>query len=144
MKRFLIVVGCIVVVFSLCMLNLISVGTHGEKKKWEVVEKSLSKNFKITVDSIYTYHGSTPYYMITYEKKGVSYVGVVDDRNQLVISIEQKRLKDPKPLILKDDDVVTLGYEDGFVYEVKANRKGMLVYSYYDAETLLKVKEVKL
>lgn len=143
MKKVIITVVSILVVALISIILITHLGNSNNNYDTKKARTILLINYGVeNINDISVYFGEETYYISKIEKENQNYISVLDNEYNLVLMIEDEKLKNPNDIT---DKPTLLGYKyDNLVYEIKEKSKDGYNYTYYNAVDGELIKKIKM
>ncbi|MBQ7140127.1 MAG: hypothetical protein IJO32_01330 [Bacilli bacterium] len=143
MKKIVITVLSILISLLILIIIIVNFSNSPKAKDLNQVETTFLINYNVkSIENIEAYYGDKIYYVLNYTKDNNKYIGILDEKENLITSVLKNELKSIDEI--KNNDY-SIGYKDDkIIYEVKKDNKNGFIYYYYDALTGEFIKNIKL
>lgn len=143
MKKMIITVLSVLLALLILIIVIVNFSNSSKVKDLNQVETTFLINYNAkSVENVEVYYGDKIYYVLNYIKDNNEYIGILDEKENLVTSVLKNELKNIDEI--KDNDY-SIGYKDNkIIYKVKKDSKNGFIYYYYDALTGEFIKNIKL
>lgn len=139
MKKLIITIISVLAIILILTIIIVNFSTIKHNKNLSQAQNSFQKkNQNAEIMKVESYYGEDTYYIINYKANKIEYIGVLNNKNDIILTIEKSKLYN-----LKENKVI--GYKNNkLIYEVKKSTKDGFTYSYYNALTGEFIKNIKL
>ena len=143
MKKMIITVLGVLLGLLILIIIIVNFSNSPKAKDLNQVRTTFLINYNAkSIENVEAYHGDKIYYVLNYTKDNNKYVGILDEKENLITSVLKSELKNINEI--KNNDY-SIGYKDDkIIYEVKKDSKNGFIYYYYEALTGEFIKNIKL
>jgi hypothetical protein len=136
MKKIFIIVLLLLIIIVLSVFDVVNKGSENTIGVFNKLKDNLSIKYD-KINNISYYYGDNTYFVVEYGVDNIKWYAIVDEKEKVIDKVNVSDLYDDKKIKSKftDDYEFTVGYNDGFIYEVKVNNKDNYMYYYYDAKS---------